>query len=168
MAHFLCVAPGMSRRDGVLEYCCSCCCPREETQLALLVASPPSPCTYCNCPTPPSATNLTLWGSAGQNSQWDQGHSVISRRLLPTFNLPRTSYGEFQIENIIFNYKNPNRWNINSMERKEFWTLHFNPSAGQNPEVVQNRFLLFWSKFASAFFGKYEWSRPVKTYAQHL
>lgn len=60
MAHFLCVAPGMSRRDGVLEYCCSCCCPREETQLALLVASPPSPCTYCNCPTPPSATNLTL------------------------------------------------------------------------------------------------------------
>lgn len=60
MACFKCGAPGMSRRDGELEYCCSCCCPRWETQLVLLAASPALPSAYCDCPTPPSATYLAL------------------------------------------------------------------------------------------------------------
>lgn len=60
MACFKFVAPGMSRRDGELECCCSCCCPRWQTKLVQLAASPALPSAYCDCPTPPSATNLAL------------------------------------------------------------------------------------------------------------
>lgn len=81
MEHFKYVASGTSRRDGELEDCYSCC-PRWETQLVLLAASSALPGVYCDCPNPFSATNLALWGSAGQNSQCSQDHFAFSRRLI--------------------------------------------------------------------------------------
>lgn len=70
MVHFKCITPGISKSDGEKEFCSSWGSLSWETQLVLLAVALELSTAHCDCPTPPTATNLALWGSAGQNSQW--------------------------------------------------------------------------------------------------